>query len=74
MLADIRMFEIPEDLIDKFILRRKKLNMTQEEVAKKAGISRPMLTALEKKRRDPTLSTLNRWSIGLNSSLDLVDD
>jgi transcriptional regulator with XRE-family HTH domain len=66
------MIEIPEDLIDQFILRRKELKMTQEEVSKKAGISRPMLASLESNRRNPTLSTLNRWATALRSHLDLV--
>jgi predicted transcriptional regulator len=34
--------------------------MTQEELAAKAGISRPYLARLETTKQDPTLSTLEK--------------
>jgi transcriptional regulator with XRE-family HTH domain len=39
--------------------------MTQEQVAAKAGISRPYLARLETARQDPTLSTLEKLAKAL---------
>ena len=40
------------------LLRKKRNNMSQRELAKRAGLSRAYLSRLEIGRHDPTLSTL----------------
>lgn len=42
--------------------------LTQEEVARRCGISRPNLVALEQGKRECTISTLNRLAYGLGVS------
>jgi transcriptional regulator with XRE-family HTH domain len=44
---------------------REQRGMTQEELAAKAGISRPYLARLETARQDPTLSTLEKLAKAL---------
>lgn len=48
--------------------------MTQEELAERSGISRPNLVALERGRRECTITTLNRLAYALEiSSGTLLD-
>jgi predicted transcriptional regulator len=44
---------------------RAQRGMTQEQLAAKAGISRPYLARLETARQDPTLSTLEKLAKAL---------
>jgi transcriptional regulator with XRE-family HTH domain len=44
---------------------RQQRGMTQEQLAAKAGISRPYLARLETARQDPTLSTLEKLAKAL---------
>lgn len=39
---------------------RRRQGLTQTELAKRAGISQPVVSAYERGRRDPTLSTLRK--------------
>lgn len=53
---------------------REKRDMTQEELAAKAGISRGYLARLETARQDPTLSTLEKLAKALRVKVaDLID-
>ena len=49
-----------------FIFVRKERGLTQEELSKKSGISRPNLSSMEQGRRDVTLGTLRRIAYALN--------
>ena len=44
---------------------REQRGLTQEQLAEKAGISRPYLARLETARQDPTLSTLEKLAKAL---------
>ena len=44
---------------------RQRRRMTQEQLAKKAGIGRSFLARLETARQDPTLSTLEKLAKAL---------
>lgn len=49
-------------------------NLTQEEAAKRIGISRSALARLESGDFNPTLRTLQRIATGLNKTLTLAFD
>ena len=53
---------------------RVKSKLTQTQLAKKAGVSQPMIARLEKgdQNRIPTLVTINKILCALNYELDLV--
>lgn len=52
------------------INKRKQLELTQEELAKKVGISRSYLTNLELGCHTPSLEVAHKIAILLNSSLE----
>ncbi|MBB3701252.1 helix-turn-helix domain-containing protein [Flammeovirga yaeyamensis] len=45
-------------IIDKIVLQRKEMGLTQESFAKKIGLSRPTYVNIEQRRHRPTLYTL----------------
>ena len=53
---------------------RIKANLTQSELAKRAGVSQPMIARLERgdQNRVPTLSTINKVLFALGYEADLV--
>ena len=44
------------DMQNKIRVRRKELGLSQEELAKKCGVSRQTINAIENNKYDPTLS------------------
>ena len=58
-------------LVEELRLRE---GMTQAQLAKKAGISQPMIARLEKGDQDriPTLATINKVMYALGHEVDLV--
>lgn len=55
---------------EKLVKYRKNLGLTQEQLAKKAQISRAYLTNLESGRYAPSLQVAKKLSEILNSSVD----
>jgi transcriptional regulator with XRE-family HTH domain len=52
---------------------RERRKLTQEQLAEKAGISRPYLARLETAKQDPTLSTIEKLAKALGVKVaDLV--
>lgn len=53
---------------------RQKSGLTQAQLAKKAGVSQPMIARLERGDQDriPTLSTINKIFVALGYEVDLV--
>ncbi|MFA5792489.1 MAG: type II toxin-antitoxin system antitoxin SocA domain-containing protein [Candidatus Gracilibacteria bacterium] len=60
--------------MDLIIKLRKSANMSQEELSKKLGISRPTLIALEKGERDITLTELRRLTEIFDIPFDIIID
>ena len=52
------------------INRRKELKITQDEISKVVGISRPSYAAIERGLRDPSLETAQRICQVLKMSVD----
>lgn len=55
---------------EKLVETRKRLGLTQEELAKKAKISRAYLSNIEKGKYNPSLPVAQKLSIILNSSIE----
>ena len=52
--------------------RRMELNLTQEEIAKKAGITRPYYSMIENGRQDPSLKLAKKIAKILRSGVDAL--
>lgn len=61
-------------LIDRLIAVREARGMTQEQLAKTAGIAQPSIARLESKRTSPTLATLVKLTKALDCRLDIIAD
>lgn len=58
---------------DMIALHRKKLGLTQHELAGSIGVSRPQIANIESGRHDPPVSTLRRYAEALKCSVkDLI--
>ena len=62
-------------LIDQVLARnlvaaRKRLNLTQEQLAQRSGISRPVIAHIERQARNPSLETLARLAEALDLSIE----
>jgi transcriptional regulator with XRE-family HTH domain len=56
-------------MINALIDARRRLCLTQREVARRSGMSQPAIAALEAGRGNPTLDTLERWAAALEVEL-----
>ncbi len=61
------------ELIEQIVVMRKKLNITQVELAKKAQVSQQAISRLEKEKHIPNLDTLLRIVDGLGLRLVLEE-
>jgi DNA-binding XRE family transcriptional regulator len=61
------------ELIEQIVVMRKKLNITQVELAKKAQVSQQSISRLEKEKHIPNLDTLLRIVDGLGLRLVLEE-
>lgn len=52
--------------------RRKELGLSQEELAKRCGVSRQTVNAIENNRYDPTLALAFRLAKELQVTVDLL--
>ncbi|MCI8446855.1 MAG: helix-turn-helix transcriptional regulator [Eubacterium sp.] len=55
---------------NKIRIRRKELGLSQEELAKKCGVSRQTVNAIENNKYDPTLSLAFRLAGELQFTVD----
>lgn len=61
------------ELIEQIVLVRKKLNITQSELAKKAHVSQQAISRLENEKHIPNMDTLLRIVDGLGLKLVLQE-
>jgi DNA-binding XRE family transcriptional regulator len=61
------------ELIEQIVVMRKKLNITQVELARKAQVSQQAISRLEKEKHMPNLDTLLRIVDGLGLKLVLEE-
>jgi transcriptional regulator with XRE-family HTH domain len=53
---------------DLLLERRKSLGLSHQKVAERAGITRPMVSFVERSKRIPTLDTVSRLATALGST------
>ena len=65
---------ITDDIVDQLVAYRKKLKLTQQDIADATGIKRANIARIELKRNEATLDSLVRYakSMGLDLSVELV--
>lgn len=61
------------ELIEQIVMIRKKLNITQAELAKKANVSQQAISRLEKEKHIPKIDTLLKIVDGLGLKLVLTE-
>lgn len=59
-------------LIDRIVEERHRAGMTQQELAKAAGLTQPVIARLESKRARPQIDTLYRVLNALGCTLQVV--
>lgn len=57
---------------ENLIARRKKLGLTQADLAERLGVRQPYVSALESGTRKPTLDTIARLAEALNTTPDAL--
>lgn len=58
-------------LIPALVAIREKKGLSQDQVAKKMGISRPGVAQLERRDSNPTLSTVRRYALAMDALITL---
>lgn len=61
---------IYEKLTQRIVKERKRLGLTQEELAAASGVERTHMGSIEQGRRRPTLTTLHKIAQALRMSLE----
>ena len=75
ILIEKKSKRITDDIVDQLIAYRKKLKLTQQDIADATGIKRANIARLELKKNEASLDSLVRYakSVGLDLSVGLVD-
>ena len=65
---------ITDDIVDQLIVYRKKLKLTQQDIADATGIKRANIARIELKKNEATLDSLVRYakSMELDLSIELI--
>lgn len=63
---------IGQVLAGNLVKARKRLTLTQEQLAQRSGISRPVIAHIERQARNPSLVTLARLADALDVSLEAL--
>ena len=65
---------ISDDIVDQLVAYRKKLKLTQQDIADATGIKRANIARIELKKNEATLDSLVRYarSMNLDLSVELV--
>ena len=66
--------QISDDIVDQLVAYRKKLKLTQQDIADATGIKRANIARIELKKNEATLDSLVRYarSMNLDLSVELV--
>lgn len=68
---EVKTKKMNDNIVDKLISYRKKLNMTQQDVADITGIKRANIARIESKRHAITLESLMKYANCLNCDLHI---
>lgn len=64
--------EMKQKVAERFVVYRKKKGMTQEQLARKAGMSRTNVTRFENGRYNPSVEMMVRIAAALDAELDIT--
>lgn len=66
---------ITDDIVDQLVIQRKKLKMTQQDIANATGIQRANVARIELKKNEASLESLVRFaeSVGMKISITLEE-
>lgn len=59
------------DIVAQYIVLRKKMGYTQEDISKATGIARPNIARIESGRNTPTLEVLTKLAGALDMELEI---
>ena len=66
-----RQIKIRKDVIEQYVACRKGRKMTQDELARRTGISRPNISRFESGNYNPSLEMMVRMASALDMTLDV---
>ena len=75
ILVEVQKRNLAKGIVDELIAERKRLGLTQQDIADKTGMKAPNVTRVEACRYTPTLDVLERYAeaVGKHVKLELVD-
>lgn len=68
---EMRQKEIRKEVIEQYVACRKGKKMTQDELSKRTGISRPNISRFESGNYNPSLEMMVRMAAALGMTLDV---
>jgi len=66
-----RQIKVRKDVIEQYVACRKGRKMTQDELARRTGISRPNISRFESGNYNPSLEMMVRMAAALDMTLDV---
>lgn len=63
---------LTDDIVDQLMAYRKKLKLTQQDIADATGIKRANITRLEAKKNEASLDSLVRYASSMGLKLNLM--
>ena len=75
LFIEVQKVNPAEGIVSELIAERKRLGLTQQDIADKTGMKAPNVTRVEACRYTPTLDVLERYAaaLGKHVKLELVD-
>ncbi len=64
-VAELQALQVKYRMLNQLIERRRALNLTQKELAEKAGLGQAEVSKIERGRKSPTLDTYSRLAAAL---------
>jgi DNA-binding XRE family transcriptional regulator len=65
-LAELHALQVKYRMLDQIIQARRALKLTQQELAKRAGLGQAEVSKIERGRKSPTLDTYSRLAAALD--------
>ena len=69
-IRDLRAKEMKYALISSLMMARRRLQLTQQQLAERTGIAQTEISRIERGRKSPTVDTYSRLAAGLDLNVD----
>ena len=75
ILLEVEKRVLGKEIVSELVLERKRLGLTQQDIADRTGMRAPNVTRVEACRFTPTLEVLDRYAnaVGKQLKIELVD-